>query len=110
MDTPRIAHRLPLGLNALRSLFAGFLAPQAGASNPPSTGTRTVDHVRIAYFEQPAGLTVTCEEGTLWLTFRGCTIDRVLQAGETHRCEAGDEGLVVSAAQPARFRMEAVGR
>lgn len=110
MDTTRITRHLPPGLTALRALLAGFLAPTAASRARPATGTWGVDHGRIAFFERPAGLTFTCEQGTLWITFHGRTTDLVLHDGESHRCEAGDEGLVVSAAQPARFRVDGHSR
>lgn len=107
MLTPRTPFRLPLGLAALRALFTGFQAPQSATVSAPATGRWTVGHGRIAWFARAEGLTITCETGTLWITFEGRTTDLVLHAGESHRCGRADMGMVVSAASPAQFVAEA---
>lgn len=38
------------------------------------------------WIAQPAGRTVTCQTGTLWLTFDNEPQDVILEAGQSHRC------------------------
>lgn len=56
------------------------------------------------WVRQPLGRTVTCDAGTLWLTFDCKSLDIVLEAGQSHRC-ADATALMVYALEPARVRL-----
>lgn len=47
---------------------------------------RQLDTGTTAWVARPLGRTVTCNTGTLWLTFDGEGLDVILEAGQTHRC------------------------
>ena len=56
------------------------------------------------WVRRPLGRTVTCESGTLWLTFDHTPLDTVLEAGESHLCTA-NTALLVYALEPAGVRL-----
>lgn len=87
MNTAQVAaHRIEItfaarALQALQSV-AGRLAALA----PSPVLRRDIAKHATTWIEYPAGRTVTCEAGTLWLTFDGESVDVILEAGQTHRC------------------------
>jgi Protein of unknown function (DUF2917) len=99
MNTATIARtaaaRLPLGLpSGLLRLIGRALAPAA-----PQTA-RLDSHATL-WIARPQGRTVTCESGTLWLTFDNEPADVILEAGESHRCTKGSR-LAIHALATAR--------
>ncbi|NVJ27223.1 DUF2917 domain-containing protein [Myxococcus sp. AM011] len=55
------------------------------------------------------GLSLTCTEGRLWLTFEQDSRDHVLEPGATLRLEQAGH-VVVQALRPARFRLAKDGQ
>lgn len=47
---------------------------------------RQLDANATTWITRPLGRTVTCETGTLWLTFDNELADVILEAGQSHRC------------------------
>ncbi len=47
---------------------------------------RQLDAYATTWITYPLGRTVTCETGTLWLTFDNEPADVILEAGQSHRC------------------------
>lgn len=72
--TTRFHDMLPAGLLAL--LQRAVAAPAA----------RQLDANATTWITHPLGRTVTCETGTLWLTFDNEPVDVILEAGQSHRC------------------------
>ncbi len=68
---------LPAGLLAL--LHRVFAAPATSAA-------LHLDANATTWIARPLGRTVTCETGTLWLTFDNETADVILEAGQSHLC------------------------
>ena len=60
---------------------AGF-----GSRAPAATVAGALDKGATAWITRPRGRTVTCETGTLWLTFDNESQDVILEAGQSHRC------------------------
>lgn len=75
------ASPIELGLRALlqRLLQRGVAAPAAPTSRPLHRG-------ETAWITRPHGRTVTCERGTLWLTFDNEPLDLILEAGQSYCC------------------------
>jgi len=65
----------------LRRLASAAVAQRGAASAPRALRKGATDWVR-----RPRGHRVSCESGTLWLTFDGEPVDIVLEAGESHLC------------------------
>ena len=89
-----------LGLPFIQAWLHSFAPPakrQAEQALPLARGARH-------WVRQPLGRTVTCEAGTLWLTFDHALPDIVLEAGESHRC-ALNTALLVYALEAARVRV-----
>jgi len=63
-----------------------------------------LEHNAIHPIERPLGRTITCESGTLWLTFDNTLRDVVLEGGESHHC-ATDNRLLIQALQGSRVRV-----
>jgi hypothetical protein len=59
---------------------------------------------RKALYSLPdaTGLTVTCDEGTLWLTVEGDLRDFVLEAGQTFETQ-NDRSVLIYALAPSRI-------
>ena len=53
------------------------------------------------WIARPLGRTVTCETGTLWLTFDNEPADVILEAGQSHRCASASK-LAIHALSAAR--------
>ncbi len=70
-----------LGLSALlqRLLRREVAVPAAPASRPLQRG-------ETEWITRPLGRTITCERGTLWLTFDNEPLDLILEAGQSYRC------------------------
>lgn len=83
--------RLPMGLPRLWQ--RGLAAPAARAEQLAKGATARVTH--------PLGCTVTCESGTVWLTFDNEPLDVVLEAGQAHRCVNASR-LLIQALADAR--------
>jgi hypothetical protein len=100
MNTATIARtaaaRLPLGLPASWLQWVGrALAPAAPEA-------ARLDKNATLWMARPQGRTVTCESGTLWLTFDNEPVDVILEAGESHRCTKGSR-LAIHALATARL-------
>ena len=74
--TARFHFTLPAGLLAVLQRAVAPAAPVAGALDKGAT----------TWITRPLGRTVTCETGTLWLTFDNKSQDVILEAGQSHRC------------------------
>jgi hypothetical protein len=57
-----------------------------------------------AWIVRPLGRTITCEKGTLWMTFDNEPQDVILEAGQSHRCAKGSK-LLIHALADARVRV-----
>ena len=86
-------------LRALRSLADRL----AIAHRTPALRHR-IDKGATAWIDRPAGRTVTCEAGTLWLTFDGEPDDVILEVGQTHCCTHRSR-LAVHALDAAAMRL-----
>lgn len=78
-----------LAANAARFHFtlpAGLLAVLRRAGVPAAPATRVLEEGATSWITHPLGRTVTCESGTLWLTFDNEPLDMILEAGQSHRC------------------------
>jgi hypothetical protein len=105
MNTAQIAaHRFEItfAARALQALQA--LADRLVARAPSPALRRHIDKNATAWIEHPAGRTVTCDAGTLWLTFDGEPEDVILEAGQTHRCTHRSR-LAIHALDPAAVRV-----
>jgi hypothetical protein len=100
-------------LLALRPGLAGFVAhpgqpgqPLVRLHRPPTAAPAPFPLARAAthWVARPRGQVVTCEAGTLWLTFDGERRDIVLDAGESHRCDS-DARLAIHALAAARVHL-----
>jgi len=116
MQATLAAARLPLPITAhLRILLRALLqrSERAAAASPTtvaaaeSTVATSCDlgQGRIAWIAHPAGRTVTCEAGALWVTFDGQQLDVVLKSGQSYYCR-DDARMAVYAVAPSRFRMD----
>lgn len=83
---------LPAGLLAF--LQRAFAAP--AAVQMPAQAT--------LWIAQPLGRTVSCETGTLWLTFDSEPQDVVLETGQSYRCDKASQ-LAVHAMTAARLSL-----
>ena len=52
---------------------------------PPAP--QRLDNGATTWIARPLGRTITCEAGTLWLTFDGEPLDLILEAGQSHHCD-----------------------
>jgi hypothetical protein len=77
--------------------------PQAGTA--PAVFVHDVAHRRTLWVDAPLGRRVTCEAGSVWLTFDGQARDVVLQAGEHCECDT-DTRLGVYALAGAQVRVQ----
>jgi hypothetical protein len=72
----------------------------------PVRGARPVlllEKNAVHRIRRPLGRTITCESGTLWLTFDNIPFDVVLEAGESHCC-ALESLLLIQALAQSRMR------
>jgi hypothetical protein len=94
MNTATLAARFNFTLPAcvLAVLQRALADPVAVSSLEKSATT---------WIARPLGRTVTCESGTLWLTFDHETADVILEAGQSHRC-ASTSKLAIHALNAAR--------
>lgn len=84
------------------TLPSGLLAVlQRVAVTPAAPGERQLDKNATAWIARPLGRTVSCEAGTLWLTFDGEPQDLILEAGQSHRCNKASK-LCIHALTAAR--------
>jgi hypothetical protein len=100
MNTATIARtaaaRLPLGLPS------GWLRMIGRVLAPAAPDVARLDKNATLWMARPQGRTVTCESGTLWLTFDNEPADVILEAGESHRCTKASR-LGIHALAPARL-------
>ena len=68
----------------------------------PAPAARRLEAKATLWVARPLGRTVTCETGTLWLTFDNEPLDVVLEAGQSHRCEKASK-LAIHALAAARL-------
>ena len=92
----RLHFTLPAGLLAL--LQHAVAAPAA----PAALAGRQLAKNATTWIARPLGRTVTCETGTLWLTFDNESLDVILEAGQSHRCAKGSK-LAIHALATARL-------
>jgi hypothetical protein len=89
------------------ALLAGLLAllkRVAAISAPPRSAVRELDAGANLWIDRPLGRTITCEAGTLWLTFDNEPQDVILEARQSHRCATGSK-LLIHALASARLSM-----
>lgn len=87
------------------TLPAGLLAPlkrAATTSAPAPSIVRELEAGASTWIVRPLGRTITCEAGTLWLTFDNEPEDMILEAGQLHCCAKGSK-LLIHALASARF-------
>ena len=68
----------------------------------PAPAARRLEAKATLWVARPLGRTVTCETGTLWLTFDNEPQDVVLEAGQSHRCDKASK-LAIHALAAARL-------
>ena len=86
---------LPAGLLALLKRATTTSAPAVSAIRELGAGTST-------WIVRPLGRTITCEAGTLWLTFDNEPPDVILEVGQSHRCAEASK-LLIHALASARL-------
>ncbi len=67
-------------------LPADLMAVLQRAVAPAAHATRVLEKGATTWIAHPLGRTVSCETGTLWLTFDNESLDVILEAGQSHRC------------------------
>ena len=67
------------------TLPAGLLAVLKRTVAPAAPATRMLERGATTWIARPLGRTVTCESGTLWLTFDNESQDVILEAGQSPR-------------------------
>jgi hypothetical protein len=83
------------------SLSDGVVALIKRAMEPAEPVVQVLDQGATTWITRPLGSTVTCETGTLWLTFDREATDVILEAGQSHRCTTASK-LSVHAMSAAR--------
>jgi hypothetical protein len=63
---------------------------------------RPLERNATTWIARPLGRTVTCETGTLWLTFDNEPTDVILEAGQSHCCAKASK-LAIHALSAARI-------
>jgi hypothetical protein len=84
------------------TLPAALLAVLQRAAAPAAPVVRVLDQGATTWIARPLGRTVTCETGTLWLTFDNESQDVILEAGQSHRCAKASK-LAIHALSAARL-------
>lgn len=84
------------------ALPSGLLVALQRALAPAASGVHVLDKAATLWIARPLGRRVTCEAGTLWLTFDGESQDVILEAGQSLRCEKASK-LAVHALAAARI-------
>jgi hypothetical protein len=98
--------RMLLHLLLQRSDFAARMgATPAAAAESIAPTPRSLEYRCIAWVERPAGQTVTCEDGALWITFDGQQVDVVLESSQSYYC-CDDARMAIYALAPSRFRLD----
>ncbi len=82
----------PTLLTALLALFKRVPTPTA----PAACAVQELDAGTIVRVAQPMGRTISCQTGSLWLTFDNQPQDVVIEAGQSHRCTNGSALLIQS--------------
>jgi len=68
-------------------LLAGLLELlKRSVARPAAPAARQLDANATTWIARPLGRTITCETGTLWLTFDNESADVILEAGQSHHC------------------------
>lgn len=78
-------------------LLAALLAPLkrvARTSTPARAAVQKLGAGANVWIIRPLGRTITCEDGTLWLTFDNEPHDVILEAGQSHRCVKASKLLI----------------
>lgn len=83
----------------LRALLQRLL--QRDVAAPAAPARRQLQQGATEWIVRPLGCTITCEQGTLWLTFDHEPLDVVLEAGESHHCAHASK-LAIHAMADAR--------
>jgi hypothetical protein len=83
------------------TLPASLLAMLQRAVAPAAPVTCALDKGATTWITHPLGRSITCETGTLWLTFDNESADVILEAGQSHRCVKASK-LAVHALAAAR--------
>jgi hypothetical protein len=84
MNTATLARTAAAGRHL--GLPSGLLRLIGRALAPAAPEVARLDKNATLWMARPQGRTVTCESGTLWLTFDNEPADVILEAGESHRC------------------------
>jgi hypothetical protein len=83
------------------TLSSSLLVALQRAMAPAASGVHGLDKGATTWIARPLGRTVTCEAGTLWLTFDNESADVILEAGQSHRCAKASK-LAIHALAAAR--------
>lgn len=78
------------------------MAAMHHAVAPVGPDTRVLEKGATTWNSQPLGRTVSCETGTLWLTFDNEALDVILEAGQSHCCAKASR-LAIHALAAARI-------
>jgi hypothetical protein len=84
MNTATLARTAPARRHL--GLPSGLLRLIGRAVAPAAPKLSRLDKGATAWIARPQGQTVTCEAGTLWLTFDNEPQDVILEAGQSHHC------------------------
>lgn len=78
---------------------------QRAIAVPAAPAARQLDKGANAWIARPLGRIITCESGTLWLTFDNEPLDLILEAGESHHCVKHSK-LLIHALAAARMSVD----
>lgn len=85
------------------TLPAGLLATlRRDVAAPAAPATQRLEKDATTWIARPHGRTVTCETGTLWLTFDNEALDVILESGKSHHCTKTSK-LAIHALAAARL-------
>jgi hypothetical protein len=70
------------------------------AAAPAATDVRQIDAGATFWMKRPRGCVVSCQTGTLWLTFDREPEDVILEPGHSHRCTKSSALAVRALAAP----------
>ena len=95
----------PAAARFFAAVPSGLLARLLRAvQTPDAPATRRLDTGATSWVNKPLGRTISCQTGTLWLTFDGQPRDIVLEAGQSHRC-VSSSALSIHAISAATVRV-----
>ncbi|MDZ7589416.1 MAG: DUF2917 domain-containing protein [Rubrivivax sp.] len=98
------AHPVRFPLPRLVATWLRRFAAVWAAKPPAATGLRQIDASATFWVKRPHGRIVSCQTGTLWLTFDREPEDVILEPGQSHRCTKSS-ALAVHALAAAAFEV-----